>query len=316
MLRLLRYLLSTAAASRLVCPVCVSTGVHTGLLVALGLLAAESARRTADVPPLAAQMVAPAEAAEGPDATPVPIFAQAIEAAPQPAAATTSPLGLAAPSLTLLHGPLGGRALPLGVGAASPFDQMGSLGTPNDEGRTTGGGSAAPSAAPARSGSGSSFFGLQSYGNKIVFVVDISGSMHGHRMRRMRNELRHSLEALHSSQQFFVVFFSSVAMPMPAEDLLAATPENVNQAWQWLRGVECGGGTNPLPGLLMALQLQPDTIYLLTDGKFDPQVVWEVAQTQSAKRIPIYTIGFASKKAERLLQAIANETGGSYRFVK
>ncbi len=67
---------------------------------------------------------------------------------------------------------------------------------------------------------------------------------------------------------------------MPTEKLLPATPENVTQTLDWLKYVECGGGTNPLPGLLMALQLRPDAIYLLTDGKFDPQIVWEVTQAE------------------------------------
>jgi hypothetical protein len=44
-------------------------------------------------------------------------------------------------------------------------------------------------------------------------------------------------------------------------------------------------------------------------------VLLAVTQDPPGHRTPIYTIAFASKKAERLLQAIANETGGSYRFV-
>ena len=165
-------------------------------------------------------------------------------------------------------------------------------------------------------GSGSSFFGLEAAGNKVVFVVDISGSMSGRRFFRARNELRQSIESLRETQQFFVIFFNGEALPMPAEKLLPATRENVSQTVEWLKYVECGGGTNPLPGLLMALQLQPDSIYLLTDGKFDPQVVWEVAQAEPPVPIPIYTISFANRTAEKLLKSIAKETGGVYRFVR
>ncbi len=162
---------------------------------------------------------------------------------------------------------------------------------------------------------GSSFFGLPTGGNKVVFVVDVSGSMHGRRIRRAQTELRHTLESLKPSQQFYIVFFSDGATAMPAAGLLAATRDNVAAAWQWVKQAQCGGGTNPLPAVLMALELRPDAIYLLTDGKFPPQVLWAATEAPPGMRTPIYTIGFATKKAEKLLQAIASETGGDYRFV-
>ena len=167
-----------------------------------------------------------------------------------------------------------------------------------------------------KNGPGHSFFGLDATGDKVVFVVDISGSMSGRRFHRARTELRQSIESLRENQQYFVIFFNDGALPMPAEKLLPATPENVSQTLHWLNYVQCGGGTNPLPGLLMALQLRPDAIYLLTDGKFDPQVVWEVTQAEPPVPIPVYTISFASRSAEKLLKQIAAETGGSYRFAR
>ena len=162
---------------------------------------------------------------------------------------------------------------------------------------------------------GSSFFGLNADAGRVVFVVDVSGSMHGRRMRRAQKELRYTLESLKPSQKFYIVFFSDGALPMPAAGLLSATSDNVAQAWQWVQQAQCGGGTNPLPALLLALELKPDAIYLMTDGKFSGQVLLAATQDPPGHRTPVNTIAFASKKAERLLQAIANETGGSYRFV-
>ncbi len=149
----------------------------------------------------------------------------------------------------------------------------------------------------------------------MVFVVDVSGSMHGKRIRRAQTELRQTLEALKPTQKFYIVFFSDGAVPMPASGLLPATRENVALACQWVQAAECGGGTNPLPALLMALELRPDAIYLMTDGKFPVDVLAAATQQPPGHRTPVSTIAFASKKAERLLQAIASETGGDYRFV-
>jgi hypothetical protein len=165
-------------------------------------------------------------------------------------------------------------------------------------------------------GAGYSFFGLQASGDRVVFVVDVSGSMKGRRLYRARQELTRSLESLRTDQQFFVIFFSDGALPMASDKMLPATSENVSETIKWLKRVDSGGGTNPLPGLLMAMQLDPDAIFLMTDGKFDPQIVWAVEQAKPVKPIPIYTISFASRSAEALLRAIAEQTGGDYRFVK
>ena len=140
--------------------------------------------------------------------------------------------------------------------------------------------------------------------------------MKGRRFFRARSELERSIESLQKNQQFFAIFFNDGALPMPSDKLLPATEGNIGQTIHWIKYVECGGGTNPLSGLMMAIRLQPDAIYLLTDGKFDPQIVWEVAQAEPARPIPIYTISFASRSAEKLLKAIAKETGGVYRFAR
>ena len=90
-------------------------------------------------------------------------------------------------------------------------------------------------------GTGHSFFGLEATGDRVVFVVDISGSMNGRRFFRARNELRQLIESLRENQQFFVIFFNDSALPMPTEKLLPATPENVSRTVDWLKYIECGG---------------------------------------------------------------------------
>ncbi len=191
-----------------------------------------------------------------------------------------------------------------GKGNGGPGKGIAGKGGPGKGGKNAGRGSG-----------GSSFFGLSAQSERMVFILDVSGSMHGKRIRRAQIEMRQTLEALKPSQQFFIVFFSDGALPMPATGLLPATRDNVALACQWVQQAECGGGTNPLPALLLALDLKPDAIYLLTDGKFPVDVLAAATQQAPGHRTPVSTIAFASKKAERLLQAIASETGGEYRFV-
>jgi Mg-chelatase subunit ChlD len=160
------------------------------------------------------------------------------------------------------------------------------------------------------------FYGIEAEGNEFVFVVDMSGSMEGSRFRRARNELRRSIEALWPYQRYFVIFFSDGAYPMPAEELLPRTEKNVQATVRWLNQIRCDGPTNPLPALLQAIDMEPDAVFLLSDGKFPMEIVVEVGQYRTGNAIPIHTISFASREGEPMLKAIAKATGGTYRYVK
>jgi uncharacterized protein with von Willebrand factor type A (vWA) domain len=172
-----------------------------------------------------------------------------------------------------------------------------------------------PAGPPKNLGRSASFYGIEAQGSKFVFVVDMSGSMVGARFRRARSELHTSIEQLAPTQAFFVILFNDVANPMPSNGLAGANAESVQQVDAWLQKIQCNGGTNPLPALMAALALTPDAVFLLSDGKFDPAVAQAVGQFQSWQRIPIHTIGFASRKGESMLRAISRVTGGTYRYV-
>ena len=124
-------------------------------------------------------------------------------------------------------------------------------------------------------GDGKSFFGLASEGKSFVFVLDCSLSMnHPHdsdaktRFRKMKMELANSLARLRPDQEFFIVFFNHEAIPMPAERLVSAAPENQQHFLAWVDQVPAHGDTDPTAALALALRLRPDVIYFLTDGCF------------------------------------------------
>ena len=165
-------------------------------------------------------------------------------------------------------------------------------------------------------GRSANFYGIEAEGRTFVFVVDISGSMSGSRFRRARAELYQTIEDLHPAQAFFVILFNDEANLMPSAGLAAVNQANVELVNRWLRHVECRGGTNPLPALFAALALQPNAVFLLSDGKFSPSLAEAVSQFETRQRIPIHTIGFASRKGEPALRAISQISGGTYRYVR
>jgi hypothetical protein len=165
-------------------------------------------------------------------------------------------------------------------------------------------------------GQKASFYGVEAEGRNFIFVVDTSGSMSGSRFRRARAELCRSIEHLHPDQSFFVILFNNVPALMPSFGMAAADPASLRLLENWLRKTECNGGTNPMPALIAALAMKPDAVYLLSDGKFDPALAQTVSQLQVFQRIPVHTIGFASRKGEPMLKAISQVSGGTYRHVR
>jgi len=163
------------------------------------------------------------------------------------------------------------------------------------------------------------FFGIGGYGQAFVYVVDCSGSMNdGGKFQRAIYELLHSIEQLHSDQRYFVVFYNDAAYPMNADEPVLATEDEFARTRHWVRRIRPDGGTHPLPALLFALSLQPDAIYFLSDGRFDPITIHElrVRNRPRSRQIPIHTISLVDRATEGLMRTIARNSGGQFRFVK
>lgn len=170
-------------------------------------------------------------------------------------------------------------------------------------------------------GDGNGYFGMKADRKSIVFVVDASNSMnHPYpgiartRFGRVKLELFKTISQMTEEQKFFVIFFAEDALPMPARNLVSATPENQKLAMEWIGGIRTFGNTEPQNAVVMALKLKPDVIYFLTDGNFDRDTV-KSAKRHNPTKIPIHTIGFGDNTGEVRMKEIAELTGGTYRFI-
>jgi hypothetical protein len=183
------------------------------------------------------------------------------------------------------------------------------------------------------------FFGLEATGNIFCFVVDCSGSMRGDPFVATKHELLKTITQFKPNQRFCVFFFNQKLFPMLLEDNLPAaavpaddnfrpvaayaTPENLVRLQRWMDTVPIGTGGPPNQALKLAIELEPDSIFLLTDGVTRSDVAGNLIKTNRQEdeldgpqiRCPIHTIGFYSTEGEALLQRIAAENGGQYRYV-
>jgi hypothetical protein len=160
------------------------------------------------------------------------------------------------------------------------------------------------------------FFDTETKAASVGFVVDCSSSMDGAKFRAVCAELAKSITTLKPEQQFFVVFFSDSFFPMTGNShqpkLLPANRENKKNILRFLNSATSGGGTNPEPALQFMAGLQPEVIYLLTDGGFNP-LSPVTYNNLTAARIVVHTIGFETGGPIPILQEIASRTSGTFR---
>jgi hypothetical protein len=175
------------------------------------------------------------------------------------------------------------------------------------------------SLASGGSGSGTSFFGLEAKGNRIAYIVDMSGSMalEG-KWNRTSEELIASIEELPETASFIVGLFSGDVFPLENK---REWTEADTRAKRWVRTVIArvspNGATYPTPAfhLMFSIRPRPDAIYFMTDGEFSANVVDEVLAINRDLQIPIHCITFVSREAEQHMQRLARESGGSYIHV-
>lgn len=172
------------------------------------------------------------------------------------------------------------------------------------------------------SGIGSPIFHIGGGARKIVYVCDASGSMI-QKLQPLKVELTKAVMGLRPIQGFNLIFFRAESIPQSfSRDLAAAKPEVKAKAFRFLDDVTASGETNPLPGIKQAFQQKPEIIFLLTDGDFpdNDAVLDEIRQLNKEHKVRINTIAFVGQadtdvKFKELLQTIAKENGGSYKFV-
>jgi len=173
-------------------------------------------------------------------------------------------------------------------------------------------------------GAGSaSFFGVSGRGNRFCFIVDVSGSMsEENRFPTAMAELNRAIESLPDNTHFHVIFFSSGAYRPPWQErwVRARRPEAA-RIRRWISEQHPHGGTFPMPAFHMAYALEPvpDVIFFMTDGIIPndtPDGVRALSQgSRASRRVVVNTIAFGEEFGHDLLQRIARDTQGTFRYV-
>jgi len=166
---------------------------------------------------------------------------------------------------------------------------------------------------------GPQFFGLGGSARearRIIYIVDRSGSMLD-TFFFVKQELRRSIGGLRRSQKFHVIFFNEGApLEPPPRDLVSAIGGRKDAFFTFLDRVSASGSTHPEPAIRRALSLKPDLVYFLSDGAdFDPGLLDRLAEWNKDVRAKFFTIAYQDQTGREILEAMARETGGDFKFV-
>jgi hypothetical protein len=148
----------------------------------------------------------------------------------------------------------------------------------------------------------------------MVFVIDRSSSMAAaDHLPRVVGCLGRSLAALDDEQQFELIFFNTQPLTFyPRPRMIPATNGNQQRVRAWMAAIGADGGTDPRESMLLALQLKPDRIVLLSDGEFDPLFVEEITNANHQSETPVRIDGIGIAESIFTLQELAKRNGGIY----
>lgn len=107
-------------------------------------------------------------------------------------------------------------------------------------------------------------------GRDYIFVVDVSGSMHGFPLDTAKTLLKDLVGGLRPEDRFNMIFFSGTDKTMSPQSV-PATSENIFKALAMLDGFSGGGGTELLSAMRRATSLPATegysrSVILITDG--------------------------------------------------
>lgn len=170
------------------------------------------------------------------------------------------------------------------------------------------------------------FYGIPIVSDRIVFVIDYSGSMNGvgkegtTKIDSARAALAEVLNALPDGTEFNVIAFSTEPRSWRPE-LQKKSKQTVADAIRFAQATSVAGWTNVYDSLARGLEMQNvDTIVLLSDGapsigqyQYFSRIRHHIRLLNRTRKVAVSSIALeTSDDAKKFLKELAKDTGGEY----
>jgi len=158
----------------------------------------------------------------------------------------------------------------------------------------------------------------------ITFVLDVSGSMAGKKMRQAKQALLYCVNNLNSGDGFDIIKFSTEAYSLfgKIED---ANHKNIKRAEKFIENLKPVGGTNIEEALLLALKENNNSsrthmIIFITDGKptigeTNDDILIKKLGNSNKTQTRIFTFGIGSEINTHLLDKITELTKATRSYI-
>ena len=159
----------------------------------------------------------------------------------------------------------------------------------------------------------------------VLFVLDVSGSMSGVKIRQAKAALRYCLNSLSGDDKFGIVSYSDEINDYSSE-LLPVTGENVSSALTFVDGLAAAGGTDINGALHRALSIQgrkahADYMIFLSDGEptvgeTNPERIIRNVDAANINDWKIFSFGVGDDVDAKLLDRLSAQSGGTASYVR
>mgnify|MGYP002631476526 FL=1 len=160
---------------------------------------------------------------------------------------------------------------------------------------------------------GAEFFGVRATGRRFIFLIDASSSMLDGKDQAARRELIASVGRMDPGMELEVIFFTTTITRVFGQ--FASLKDRDNIIDKIANATPLTGGTPVMPALREAIRMNPDAVFLLTDGAFNEGDISAETRSLNSENIPINTIAFVDRSMESVLKRVASDSGGDYRYV-
>ena len=154
---------------------------------------------------------------------------------------------------------------------------------------------------------------------EAIFVIDTSGSMQGTSIVQAREALELAIRRLSVGDRFNVIEFNSYAQRL-YPDARPATPDNIDHAVRWVRGLRARGGTEMAKALDLALDGRETPgrirqVVFLTDGAVGNEDYLFAMIRERLGDSRLFTVGIGSAPNSHFMSKAAQFGAGTFTYI-
>ncbi|XP_073496150.1 inter-alpha-trypsin inhibitor heavy chain H6 [Phyllobates terribilis] len=177
--------------------------------------------------------------------------------------------------------------------------------------------------------------GLPAIQKNVIFVIDVSGSMFGTKMKQTKSAMHVILSDLHRDDSFNIITFSDVVKVWKPNTSIQATHQNIKSAKEYVNKIEADGWTDINAAIMAAASIFNQTspklerggrkqkiplIIFLTDGEATSGVTASTRILQNAQKAlrgttSLFCLAFGEDADYSLMRRLSLENRGIARRI-